>query len=208
MTPLSFISPEENPTDLEKLLETGDLPKKKIPVKLVEDKAIVFNNIHGSILYGYGRYFGNPVGIRKPKTHIFDRPLELSLFETLYLLENKVIFVYSESKEMPWTNDQLANHAEKHYPRFQMKYLVFKDLRDKKYVPRPGQKFGADFIVYKKGPGQEHSSFCIRVLSGNEAKISSLDVVTSVRLATSVKKKYILANPITKRYFSFKWFKP
>jgi len=38
---------------------------------------------------------------------------------------------------------------------------VYKDLRDKGFIIKPGLKYGADFSVYEKGsrPGDEHSKW-------------------------------------------------
>lgn len=202
------VSPE-NPIEtdpLAKLLETGEFPPNKIPAKLIGNKILVFTHVYGSLLYGYGRYFGTPVGIRKPKSHIFTRPLELSLFETVYLQKKGIVEVINAQDQMISLENLIKNASEK-YPEFQEKYCVYEDLREKKYIPRPGQKFGADFIVYREGPGIDHSSFCIQVLSRLN-RISSIDVVRAGRLATSVKKRFVLANPLTKTYFQFRWFKP
>ena len=198
----------EVPIDpLASLLETGTFPPEPIAAKLIGSKVVVFRPVFGSLLYGYNRYFGSPLGIRKPKTHIFDRPLELTLFEALYLLKRKRITIISTDNPSPFSPDQFAKWADQKYPDFADKYIIYEDLREKKYIPRPGQKFGADFIVYRQGPGVDHSSFCIEVLSRHHP-ISSMDVVRAGRLANSVKKRYVLANPITKTYFQFKWFKP
>jgi tRNA-intron endonuclease len=202
-------SPEipELSEDDAKLLETGEYPSFKIPVKTIGNKCLVFYPVYGSLLYGYGRYFGSPVGIHKPKSHIFNRPLELTLFEVMYLLKHEIVEVFSEENSTIYTPETFYLFACAKYPEFAEKYVIYEDLREKKYIPRPGQKFGADFIVYKEGPGVDHSSFCIQVLSRLN-KISSIDVVRAGRLATSVKKRFVLANPITKSYFQFRWFKP
>ena len=214
MSPLSYPNPDPNqPNNLseaaQKLLEQGDFPEEPIPATLVGIKVVVFNHIHGSLLYGHGRYFGIPTGIRKPKSHIFTRPLELSLFEAYYLLQQHIITIKPENanSDTAITPEEFFAFACKNYPRFAEKYVIYEDLRIKHYIPRPGQKFGGDFIVYRRGPGIDHSSFCIQVLS-THTKISSIDVVRSARLAGSVKKRFLLANPQTKSYFSFKWFKP
>ncbi|WP_457557644.1 tRNA-intron lyase [Candidatus Harpocratesius sp.] len=210
MSPLSYPELDENIDPLvEKTLQEGQLPDEPIEAKLIGKKILIFNHIHGYLLYGFGRYFGIPVGIRKPKIEPFQRPLELSALESYYLLKKNIIIIHSfqNNTTKTWNPTEFYNFCTKNYPFFEERYLIYEDLREKKYIPRPGQKFGADFIVYRKGPGIDHSSFCIQVLSPY-AKISSIDVVRSARLATSVKKRFVLANPTTKTYYSFKWFKP
>ena len=72
---------------------------------------------------------------------------------------------------------------------------------------RPGLKFGADFAVYKKGPGLDHSPYLIQVLP-KHANLTAIDIVRAGRLANSVKKKFIIANALNRTYYGFKWFRP
>lgn len=197
---------EELTDPLEALLKTGEFPSNPIEAQIIGNKIVVFRTVCGSLLYGYNRYFGSPLGIRKPKSHIFDRPLELTLFEALYLMKHGRISVSQEKNKKTLTNEEFLIWASQKYPEFADKYEIYEDLREKRYIPRPGQKFGADFIVYKQGPGLDHSAFCIEVLPRNH-RISAMDVVRAGRLANSVKKRYVLANSLTKTYFQFKWFK-
>ena len=64
----------------------------------------------------------------------------------------------------------------------------------KKYVVNPGIKFGCDFAVYNRGPGIDHSPYLIQVYNKSDS-ISSTGVVLAGRLASSVKKQFILAIP-------------
>jgi tRNA-intron endonuclease len=68
-------------------------------------------------------------------------------------------------------------------------------------------KFGADFVVYRLGPGLEHSLFMVHVLP-HDSEITAVDMVRAGRLATSVRKKFVIANPLTNSYYFFEWFKP
>jgi len=86
---------------------------------------------------------------------------------------------------------------------------VYKDLRDKGYVVRPGMKFGADFAVYEHGPGIDHAPFLVHVLPMN-SRLSALEIVRAGRLATTVRKKFIIStiNPEGKPiYYVFTWFR-
>ncbi|KKK66887.1 hypothetical protein LCGC14_2959590, partial [marine sediment metagenome] len=42
----------------------------------------------------------------------------------------------------------------------------------------------------------------------HDAEITAVDMVRAGRLATSVRKKFVIANPLTKSYYFFEWFKP
>ena len=87
--------------------------------------------------------------------------------------------------------------------------LVYKNFRDKGYIINPGIKFGCDFAVYEKGPGIDHAPFLIQVYTRSES-ISSTGIVLAGRLATSVRKQFILAIPKGKDnvdFLALDWWK-
>ncbi len=184
------------------------MPETKIQCKLVESSIIVFDHEVATFLYTGGRYFGKPIGVRKPKPDMhYDKPLELSLIEGFYLLKKGKIEIHDAKRSSIVTKEELQDIAEKTYENFVSKYDIYEDLRDKGYVVRPGLKFGADFAVYKKGPGLDHSPYLIQVLP-KHANLTAIDIVRAGRLANSVKKKFIIANALNRTYYGFKWFRP
>ena len=100
--------------------------------------------------------------------------------------------------------------ARKVYADFDLDYLVYKDLREHGYVVLPGIKFGCEYAVYERGPGIDHAPYMVSVRKQGE-DITSTDIVRAGRLATSVRKRFIIAvpNPVTGlvQYHMFKWFK-
>jgi tRNA-intron endonuclease len=186
------------------------MPKsKRIPVQIVENKAVVWNPEDGSKLYGDG-FFGKPLGIRKPKTTEFDRPSQLSFFEALHLLRKGQIDVYLDEANAPLKEKALVAVAKKQHKDFSRKYQVYEDLRKRGFIVRPGLKFGADFAVYRHGPGIDHSLFIVEVIAKSD-EISAIEVVRAGRLATSVRKRFVLATSTETgkvRYFVFSWIKP
>lgn len=195
---------QNNETSIEKTIEVPDV----IKTKLIETSIIVFDYDDGTFLYGSGRYFGKPIGIRKPKTNTyFNCPLELSFIEAYYLLSKGKIEVFNPKIERNLTLDELSEHAIKYYDNFIDKYDIYEDLRDKGWIVRPGLKFGADFAVYEKGPGLDHSPYIIQIMA-KTVKLSAIDIVRAGRLANSVKKDFIIANALTRTYYRFNWFKP
>ncbi len=190
-----------------KIPEIPDVISEKIPAKFINSRIIVFNPLHASFLYVKEKFFGSPLGINKPRLEYFNKPSELSLLEAYYLLENERITILDVKSNKNLSPEEFFENAKKIHDKFEDKYTIYKDLRQKGYIPRPGLKFGADFVVYKKGPGLEHSSFIVHV-SPHNSKISSIDIVRAGRLATSVRKKFVIANPLTKSYYFFEWFKP
>ncbi|MFX0077513.1 MAG: tRNA-intron lyase [Candidatus Hermodarchaeota archaeon] len=196
---------KETPITLEDIDES-DIPEK-IPTKFINERVIVFNHLYASYLYIKQKFFGSPLGISKPRLEYFSKPSELSLIEALYLLKNDKISIYDPKLKKFYSYDEFKEIGKKTHHKFEEKYLIYQDLREKGYIPRPGLKFGADFVVYKKGPGLEHSPFIVHVLP-HDAKISAIDMVRAGRLATSVRKKFVIANPLTLSYYFFEWFKP
>jgi len=183
-----------------------DIPEV-IPCKFINSRVIVFNPVHASYLYVKKKFFGSPLGINKPRLEFFNRPSELSLIEAYYLLKNGEIEIFDVKNSVNLSPKEFYDISIEIHHKFKEKYVIYSDLRDKGYVPRPGLKFGADFVVYKKGPGLEHSSFIVHVLPA-DSKISAIDMVRAGRLATSVRKKFVIANPLTCSYYFFEWFKP
>ncbi len=184
-------------------------PAKRIPAQIVENKVVVWNPEDGSKLYGDG-FYGKPLGIRKPKTTEFDRPSQLSFFEALHLLRKGKIVVYAEDSASPIKEKDFIVVAEQQHKDFSRKYQVYEDLRKRGFVVRPGLKFGADFAVYRHGPGIDHSLFIVEVIAKSD-EVSAIEVVRAGRLATSVRKRFVLATATKSRkvrYFVFSWIKP
>jgi tRNA-intron endonuclease len=186
------------------------MPKaSRIPAQIVENKVVVWNPKDGSTLYSNG-FYGKPLGIRKPKSTDFDRPSQLSFFEALHLHRKSIIEVYTEDAKTPLKEKKLIEIAEQQHKDFSRKYHVYEDLRKRGFVVRPGLKFGADFAVYRKGPGIDHSLFTVEVIAKSD-EVSAIEVVRAGRLATSVRKRFVLATATELgkvRYFVFSWIKP
>jgi len=188
-------------------INEDDIPEK-IPTKFINSRVIVFNPLYASILYVKRKFFGSPLGINKPRLEYFSKPSELSLIEAYFLLKNGKIEIFDvENENKSLTPEEFFTISKEIHHKFEEKYIIYNDLREKGYIPRPGLKFGADFVVYKKGPGLEHSSFIVHVLP-HDSKITAIDMVRAGRLATSVRKKFVIANPLTASYYFFEWFKP
>jgi tRNA-intron endonuclease len=206
--------PNESPKHSEGMKEateqiSGDKEARKlITAELYETHIIVWNPEEGSTLYREG-FYGQPISIRKPKTFDFKCPLELSLLEALYLLEKQRINLIDEKTKNQISAQQLQEFAHKIYEGFDDKYLVYKDLRNRGYVVRPGLKFGADYGVYQHGPGIDHAPFIVHALPKGTT-INPIETVRAGRLATTVRKKFIIATISLSgvvNYLIFEWKK-
>ncbi len=162
-----------------------------IKCEIIENRIIVWSIEDSRKLFGHG-YYGKPVGIPKPKIEEIDAPLILDLIEGLYLLENKKITITKSKQKI--TAQQLVEMCKKEVHEFDKKYIVYKNFRDKGYIINPGIKFGCDFAVYQKGPGIDHAPFLIQVYARGES-ITTTGLVLAGRLATTVRKQFILAIP-------------
>ena len=181
----------------------------KIKVELIENFLVVWNSTEGSQLYKTG-FYGKPLGIPKPKIPEFNVPLLLDLMEGLYLAEKDRITIYESSGKRKVGLRKLKQKARQLYEEFDEKYSIYRDLRDSGLIVTPGIKFGCDFAVYKYGPGVEHAPYMVSVKKAG-SDISATEIVKAGRLATTVRKRFIIAVPdldVEKtKYLIFKWFK-
>ncbi len=179
----------------------------QIKVELIENFLVVWNPAEGSQLYKTA-YYGKPLGIPKPKIPEFNVPLILDLMEGFYLAETEKIAIYEGDSKV--SLKKLHQKVKALYDEFEEKYAVYKDLRETGLIVTPGIKFGCDFAVYKYGPGVEHAPYMVSVKASGSG-ISATEIVKAGRLATTVRKRFIIAVPDLKekktKYLIFKWFK-
>jgi tRNA-intron endonuclease len=180
-----------------------------IKVELIENFLVVWDSAEGAQLYKTG-YYGKPLGIAKPKIPEFKVPLLLDLMEGLYLAEKKKVAIFEGPEKRKVGLKKLKQKAKQLYEEFDEKYAVYHDLRDSGLIVTPGIKFGCDFAVYKYGPGVEHAPYMVSV-KGAGSDISATEIVKAGRLATTVRKRFIIAVPDLAakktKYLMFKWFK-
>jgi tRNA-intron endonuclease, archaea type len=176
--------------------------------RLVENRIVIWDISDSRALFGSG-YYGKPLGIPKPKGTDFDAPLVLDLIEGCYLVEKRRLQLFHIDGKQVSLNE-IKKICKKQYVDFDAKYLVFQNLRNKGYIVTPGIKFGCDFAVYEQGPGIDHAPYLVRVFRATD-DLTATGVVLAGRLATTVKKQFILALPkVTERkvdYVGFDWWR-
>ena len=201
-------------TLLERCLSQSDTEKRaymthKAKVELIENFLVVWDSKEGSQLYKEG-YYGKPLGISKPKIPEFKVPLILDLMEGLYLAQRGTVRIHESPGEQKVGLRKLRQKAKELYDDFEEKYAVYQDLRESGLIVTPGIKFGCDFAVYKYGPGVEHAPYMVSVKNPT-GEISATEIVKAGRLATTVRKRFIIAVPDrvsgSIKYLIFKWFK-
>ena len=174
---------------------------------LVGDSIVVLDVDHARQLYAQG-FYGKPIGVEKPKGPDFNTPLKLSLLEALYLEEKGILEV--ETLDGRRVERQMLEDILNSKRRFPLLYTVYKDLREKGLIVRPGMRFGADFAVYRLGPGIDHAPFVVHVVEPDE-EIDPVDLVRAGRVSHSVRKTFVIAYPAASgrvKYIALRWFKP
>lgn len=140
----------------------------------------------------------------------FGEKIKYSNQEALFLLEKEKIEIFLGKKKL--SLEELKKKFQKIDKRTQLKYVVFKDLRERGYIVKTALKFGADFRVYEKGsgPGKKHSKWIVFV--DHESKnIKWHEFSAKNRVAHSTKKNLLLSIVDEEgdiSYYECSWIKP
>lgn len=153
---------------------------------LLDDRVVVWEPEPSYILHNKG-FYGNPLD---------EERLQLSLVESAYLQDKGLLIIRDRDGKII-EPEAFSSNAGIIEPEFQMKYQVYKNLRDSGLVVKTGFKFGTHFRAYKKIESFEkmpHSDYLIHVIPKDH--IFSLQTLSrGVRLAHSVRKRMIFGVP-------------
>jgi tRNA-intron endonuclease len=139
-----------------------------------------------------------------------DGKIQYSLAEALFLFEKGKMDIFHKTKKL--SQKEFMDKCRKIDKKIQVKYPVFKDLRERGYVVKTALKFGADFRVYEKGssPGERHAKWI--VFAEHESKgFTWHEFSAKNRVAHSTKKNLLLAIVDEEgdiSYYEVKWLKP
>ena len=192
-----------------------------VEATLNKDKATVWDREQAKAIFE-GGYFGK---LREDR-------LELSLLETLYLIEKEVVEIKDEDvnevrkantvsakAETKLSAAKLRQLASSIDNRFDVRYAVYKDLRDRELPVRTGFKFGCDFRVYgkgvkplKRGPKSagEHTKWIVFAVQEGFT-FSFPELSRAVRLAHNIRANMLWAVVGEKgdiQYYQVQFFKP
>ncbi|HLC81560.1 MAG TPA: tRNA-intron lyase [Candidatus Nanoarchaeia archaeon] len=186
--------------------ETETSSKKKEPKKLVlallsGEKVITESSDEAREFFNQSRF-----GIIAENGKV-----ELSLLEGLYLLEKGRLELKSEYGR-GITTETYIKKARKIEPNFWIRYVVFRDIRNRGYIVKTALKFGADFRVYDRGvkPGEDHAKWI--VFPVHEAStLTWHEFSAKNRVAHSTKKRLLMAivddeGDVT--YYQVAWVRP
>jgi len=112
--------------------------------------------------------------------------LDLSPYEAFFLTEKARIKVVKESNGTPLTLHDLVSAFSKGKQEIWIRYLVYRDLRDRGYIVRESKR--VDFEICGKGAERRLVSI---VYEGKEASLQELTIL--IRYAAKQKKELILA---------------
>ena len=179
------------------------MPQKTVADLLDDNRLIIWDIEQARRVYNNG-FYGKPLGDPRPRED-FEDPLLLDPVEALYLVENKIIKIKRGKQNL--NKKRLRNILENNFTNFNKKYRVYADLRSRGYVVTPGIKYGSDFAVYEDGPGIDHAPYIMQIIDSKD-HLSASEIVKAGRLATTVRKSFILAvlNEEIK-YLEFNWWK-
>jgi len=115
--------------------------------------------------------------------------IELSLEEAAYLIERAKISVFFEKKELNF--EFFVKKASQISHNFELKYVVYKDLRERGYFVQPGT---TDFRVYPRGgsPGTTPAEYFVHVISEREP-LGLGELIKQLKVVENVRKRMILA---------------
>jgi tRNA-intron endonuclease, archaea type len=139
-----------------------------------------------------------------------DNKIQYSLSEALFLVEKGKLDVFIKNKKL--SQKEFTEKSRKIDKKIQIKYPVFRDLRERGYVVKTALKFGADFRVYEKGasPGEKHAKWI--VFTEHESnRLTWHEFSAKNRIAHSTKKNLLLAIVDEEgdiSYYEVKWLKP
>ena len=124
-------------------------------------------------------YFGHPK----------DEVLELSLLEAAFLFSRGKVEIELEGRTIDFKD--FFEQASLKQQNFELKYIVYKDLKDRGYYVQPS---AVDFRVYPRGshPGKSAANIFVRVQS--ERQLLPVKILQEAATASeNVHKQFILA---------------
>jgi len=169
----------------------------KVQVILLKNRVIIFDkDVSRNLLEK--EFYGKPFG----------KGLQVSLVESMYLLEKGVIDVQSEDGKKI-TKERLEQMINELQPDFELRLVVFKDLKKRGLIVKTGFKFGAHFRAYTSKPDVTHAEYLIHVVEKG-FRSTWAEVSRAVRLAHSVNKEIVFARVDTGKidYIDFGRLRP
>jgi tRNA-intron endonuclease len=157
--------------------------KDKIPIKTILKENKVFvrfkKDIEGFSTRGYGSSQ--------------EKKFSLTFCEALYLLGKKDIKINDENTKKEISFKELLGKARSSKKDAWIRYLIYRDLRNRGYIVREGFGLGIDFRVYKRGEYNKSKANYLILGIREGQPIVIADLVQVFKRVQSLKKTLILA---------------
>lgn len=173
---------------------------KKFTINLIGERLIAQDGGEARSLYDQSR-FGE----------LKDNKIQYSLVEGLYLLEKGKVDILDE-KNKTLSFDDFVKKATKKEPNFWIRYIAYRDMRNRGYIVKTALKFGADFRVYDRGikPGEDHAKWIMYPVKETDW-MSWFDFSAKNRVAHSTRKRLLIAvvdDESDSTYYDITWTRP
>lgn len=178
-----------------------------IEAKLAEDRVVIWD-----------REKANEIFENECAGKLKEDRLELALIEAAYLSDKKKIEIKdTEGKKINFK--KFFEYCCKIDARFNVRYAVYKDLRNRELPTRTGFKFGCDFRIYakgvkplKRGPKapEEHTKWIVFAVPEGFV-FSFQELSRAVRLAHNIRANMlwaVVSEDCSVGYYSVTFFKP
>ncbi len=157
------------------------LAKYKGKASLLEDRVMLWDEKLADGLHT-SEFFGKMIG----------NGLQISLVETAYLLENKILTIKDAKSGKRLSLPKLRKLAAELQPEFERRFTVYKDLKRRGLIVKTGFKYGTHFRVYEGDPDCEHSEYLLHAVPA-DFETTWEEISRAVRLAHGVRKQMLFA---------------
>jgi len=159
----------------------------KISSILMQNRVIILDKKNGKKLF-QEEFYGKPFGIG----------FQLSLIEALYLLNRDFLEIHQADIGKKFDFKSFKKYVQNKEPDIDLRFDIYKDLKNRGFILKTGFKFGTHFRAYSKKPDLIHAEYLVHVIPKNYESIWS-DFSRAIRLAHSVNKEIIFAIPQLKK---------
>ena len=118
--------------------------------------------------------------------------LSISLLEALYLSQIGILTLTDGYDDEDRSAEDLTEIGVQTQDNFKLRYEVYRDLRSKDLIPKTGFKYGAVFRAYEGDPDEHHAGYIVQPIT-DDFKCSWYEISRAVRVAHSVKKRFLFA---------------
>jgi len=137
--------------------------------------------------------------------------VHLSLIEAYFLIEKERLIIL-DGKNRPISKTAYLKKAKKIVPKFLVKYVVYRDMRNRGYIVKTALKFGADYRIYDRGvkPGDDHAKWVLYPVHESEC-LTWHDFAAKNRVAHSTKKRLLIGivdEELDVTYYEIRWLRP